>query len=82
MQGSVEDPGIIPRTLDTFFNSISTYSTLKYVSLSIASLTCVKVVKPDGYNGFGIQSEAEAIMDRQRLEYTSKPRTINKLVFH
>uniref|UniRef100_A0A5K3F5D3 Kinesin-like protein n=3 Tax=Mesocestoides corti TaxID=53468 RepID=A0A5K3F5D3_MESCO len=62
MQGTPKDPGLVPRTLDTIFNSISTYSTLKYV------------VKPNGHNGFRLQTEAEAIMDRQRLDYTSNPR--------
>ncbi|VDN99278.1 unnamed protein product [Rodentolepis nana] len=60
MQGSFEDPGLVPRTLDTVFNSIGSHLTLKYV------------IKPNGHNGFEIQSEAEAIMDRQRLEYSVK----------
>ncbi|VUZ52848.1 unnamed protein product [Hymenolepis diminuta] len=60
MQGSFEDPGLIPRTLDTVFNSIASHLTLKYV------------IKPNGHNGFEIQSEAEAIMDRQRLDYSVK----------
>ncbi|VDL90694.1 unnamed protein product [Schistocephalus solidus] len=63
MQGDLADPGLLPRSLDIIFNSISSYSTLKYV------------VKPTGQNGFVLQSEAEAIMDRQRLDYTCNPRT-------
>ncbi|VDK37128.1 unnamed protein product [Dibothriocephalus latus] len=63
MQGDLEDPGLLPRSLDIIFNSIASYSTLKYV------------VKPTGQNGFVLQSEAEAIMDRQRLDYTCNPRT-------
>ncbi|KAM3184999.1 hypothetical protein ACTXT7_007247 [Hymenolepis weldensis] len=60
MQGSFEDPGLVPRTLDTVFNSIASHLTLKYV------------IKPNSHNGFEIQSEAEAIMDRQRLDYSVK----------
>ncbi|VDK37597.1 unnamed protein product [Taenia asiatica] len=66
MQGMMSDPGLIPRALDTIFNSIASNSTLKYV------------VKSDGHNGFDLQTEAEAIMDRQRLDYSSRLRTPHK----
>ncbi|EUB62219.1 Kinesin-like protein KIF23 [Echinococcus granulosus] len=69
MQGTMSDPGLIPRTLDTIFNSIASNSTLKYV------------VKSDGHNGFDLQTEAEAIMDRQRFDYSSRPRTPYKSDF-
>ncbi|VDM19789.1 unnamed protein product, partial [Hydatigera taeniaeformis] len=52
MQGTMSDPGFIPRALDTIFNSIASNSTLKYVGLT-----------------------SEAIMDRQRFDYSSRLRT-------
>ncbi|KAH8861098.1 Kinesin-like protein KIF23 [Schistosoma japonicum] len=62
MEGSSKDPGILPRSLDVIFNSIGEFQTKKYV------------VKPDGMNGFVVQSEADALMDRHRFEYQQRSR--------
>ncbi|XP_015434193.1 PREDICTED: kinesin-like protein KIF23 isoform X2 [Dufourea novaeangliae] len=53
MTGEQQDPGIMPRCLDVIFNSIANYQTKKFV------------FKPDKLNGFDIQSEADAMLDRQ-----------------
>ncbi|KAL5109676.1 Kinesin-like protein KIF23 [Taenia crassiceps] len=76
MQGMMSDPGLIPRALDTIFNSIASSSTLKYVGFIF--VLHFKVVKSNGHNGFDLQTEAEAIMDRQRLEYSSRLRSSYK----
>ncbi|MCL4123359.1 UNVERIFIED_CONTAM: hypothetical protein GTU68_011918, partial [Idotea baltica] len=71
MEGSRHDGGIVRRTIDIIFNSISEYQTIKYV------------FKPDRMNGFDAQSEADAMLDRQRLDLIpslSKPRRNRK--FH
>ncbi|XP_043785195.1 kinesin-like protein KIF23 isoform X2 [Apis laboriosa] len=47
------DAGIMPRSLDVIFNSIANCQTKKFV------------FKPDKLNGFDIQSEADALLDRQ-----------------
>ncbi|CAH8476004.1 unnamed protein product [Schistosoma turkestanicum] len=62
MEGSSKDPGILPRSLDVIFNSIGQFQTKKYV------------VKPDGVNGFIIQSEADALMDRHRFDFQQRSR--------
>ncbi|RTG86358.1 uncharacterized protein DC041_0011888 [Schistosoma bovis] len=62
MEGSSKDPGILPRSLDVIFNSIGQFQTKKYV------------VKPDGLNGFIIQSEADALMDRHRSDFQQRSR--------
>uniref|UniRef100_A0A094ZKW9 Kinesin-like protein n=1 Tax=Schistosoma haematobium TaxID=6185 RepID=A0A094ZKW9_SCHHA len=62
MEGSSKDPGILPRSLDVIFNSIGQFQTKKYV------------VKPDGFNGFIIQSEADALMDRHRSDFQQRSR--------
>ncbi|XP_053972696.1 kinesin-like protein KIF23 [Hylaeus volcanicus] len=53
MSGNPNDPGIMPRTLDVIFNSIATCQAKKFL------------FKPDKLNGFDIQSEADALLDRQ-----------------
>lgn len=53
MTGEPQDPGIMPRCLDVIFNSIANYQTKKFI------------FKPDKLNGFDIQSEADAMLDRQ-----------------
>ncbi|XP_031829559.1 kinesin-like protein KIF23 [Nomia melanderi] len=53
MTGEPQDAGIMPRCLDVIFNSIANYQTKKFV------------FKPDKLNGFDIQSEADAMLDRQ-----------------
>ncbi|XP_060828110.1 kinesin-like protein KIF23 [Bombus pascuorum] len=53
MSGNLHDAGIMPRSLDVIFNSIANYQTKKFV------------FKPDKLNGFDIQSEVDALLDRQ-----------------
>ncbi|CAK9833665.1 Kinesin-like protein KIF23 [Anthophora retusa] len=53
MSGNVNDAGIMPRSLDIVFNSITNYQTKKFI------------FKPDKLNGFDIQSESDALLDRQ-----------------
>ncbi|XP_076647580.1 kinesin-like protein KIF23 [Halictus rubicundus] len=53
MTGGSQDAGIMPRCLDVIFNSIANYQTKKFV------------FKPDKLNGFDIQGEADAMLDRQ-----------------
>ncbi|XP_017885702.1 kinesin-like protein KIF23 isoform X2 [Ceratina calcarata] len=53
MTGDSSDPGIMPRCLDALFNSVANHQTKKFV------------FKPDKLNGFDIQSEADAMLDRQ-----------------
>ncbi|CAL8101395.1 unnamed protein product [Calicophoron daubneyi] len=62
MLGSSKEPGILPMALDVVFNSLDNKQTKKYV------------VKPDGFNGFDVQSESDAIMDRHRLDYQQRLR--------
>lgn len=56
MTGSQQDLGMLPRCLDTIFNSISFQQSKKYV------------FKPDKMNSFEIQSEAEAMLERQKRD--------------
>lgn len=53
MTGESQDAGIMPRCLDVIFNSIANYQTKKFI------------FKPDKLNGFDVQSEADAMLDRQ-----------------
>ncbi|CAL7933272.1 unnamed protein product [Xylocopa violacea] len=53
MSGNMHDMGIMPRSLDVIFNSISSCQTKKFI------------FKPDKLNGFNIQSETDALLDRQ-----------------
>lgn len=53
MSGNPYDIGIMPRSLDVIFNSIANYQAKKFI------------FKPDKLNGFDIQSEADALLDRQ-----------------
>ncbi|XP_072748061.1 kinesin-like protein KIF23 [Anoplolepis gracilipes] len=53
MTGDPQDAGIMPRCLDVIFNTITNYQTKKFV------------FKPDKLNGFDVQSEADAMLDRQ-----------------
>ena len=54
MIGTGKDGGVMPRCIDTIFNSIGMYKTNKYV------------FKSDKLNGFDIQSEGEAIIEYQQ----------------
>ncbi|XP_045468256.1 kinesin-like protein KIF23 [Harmonia axyridis] len=52
LSGEPSDPGIMPRCINSIFNTIGNYQTPKFT------------VKPDRMNGFQIQSENDAIQDR------------------
>ena len=56
MTGNVDKPGFLPRCLDMIFTSIGDYQANKYVFL------------PDGMNSFSIQSETDALQDRQERD--------------
>jgi len=58
MTGEPQNGGIMPRCLDVIFNSIASYQAKKFV------------FKPDRMNGFDIQSDADALMDRQNELYS------------
>lgn len=53
MTGDINDGGIMPRCIDVIFNSITNYQAKKYV------------FKPDKLNGFEVQSDADALLERQ-----------------
>ncbi|XP_047370546.1 kinesin-like protein KIF23 [Vespa velutina] len=53
MTGDSSQDGIMPRCFDVIFNSIMNYQTKKFI------------FKPDKLNGFDLQSEADAMLDRQ-----------------
>ncbi|CAG5118902.1 unnamed protein product, partial [Candidula unifasciata] len=56
MTGRPEDQGILPRCLDVIFNSIGQQQASKYV------------FRPDRLNGFEVQSEADAMLERQKRD--------------
>ncbi|KAK3602017.1 hypothetical protein CHS0354_027020 [Potamilus streckersoni] len=56
MTGTPQDQGMLPRCLDVLFNSIGHYQSKKYV------------FKPDKMNGYEVQSEADAMMERQKKD--------------
>ncbi|XP_052261516.1 kinesin-like protein KIF23 isoform X2 [Dreissena polymorpha] len=56
MTGTPQDQGILPRCLDVLFNSIGEYQSKKYV------------FRPDKLNGFEVQSEADAMVERQKKD--------------
>ncbi|XP_015598667.1 kinesin-like protein KIF23 [Cephus cinctus] len=58
MMGDARDGGIMPRCLDVLFNSIANYQAKKFV------------FKPDKLNGFDVQSDADAMLDRQTELHT------------
>ncbi|XP_046433171.1 kinesin-like protein KIF23 [Neodiprion fabricii] len=53
MTGEPQNGGIMPRSLDVIFNSIANFQAKKFV------------FKPDKLNGFDVQSETDAMLDRQ-----------------
>ena len=57
MTGTVKEPGLLPRSLDMIFGSIIDLQASKYRFI------------PDDMNGFDIQSEAEAMLQRQEKDY-------------
>ncbi|XP_071941974.1 kinesin-like protein KIF23 isoform X2 [Antedon mediterranea] len=56
MQGTPGDGGILPRALDVLFNSIGELQAKKYV------------FRPDLCNGMDVQTEADAMMERQKRD--------------
>ncbi|CAH0556680.1 unnamed protein product [Brassicogethes aeneus] len=70
LTGDENNPGIMPRCIDTIFNSIGDNQAPKYV------------IKSDKMNGFEIQSETEAYRDRMQedraaLKTPKTPRRVN-----
>lgn len=63
LTGDPQNPGILPRTLDTLFNSIQGKQLEKYT------------VKNDGQNGFYVQNERDALHDRQQTVVKNTPST-------
>lgn len=61
MSGNLHDAGIMPRSLNVIFNSIANCQAKRLV------------FKPDKLNGFDIQSEADAVLDRQNEVQRSAP---------
>ena len=59
--GSQQDGGIMPRCIDVIFNSIVNFQARRFV------------FKPDRLNSFDVQTEADAMLDRQR-EILSTPK--------
>ncbi|XP_046753871.1 kinesin-like protein KIF23 isoform X2 [Diprion similis] len=53
MTGEPQNGGIMPRCLDVIFNSIANFQAKKFI------------FKPDKLNGFDVQSETDAMLDRQ-----------------
>ncbi|KAJ8920904.1 hypothetical protein NQ315_015697 [Exocentrus adspersus] len=62
LTGEQNNPGIMPRCIDTIFNSIGDLQAPKFV------------IKSDKMNGFEVQSEEDAMQDRM-AEVRSKSRT-------
>ncbi|KDR20500.1 hypothetical protein L798_04887, partial [Zootermopsis nevadensis] len=58
MTGDPQNGGVMPRCLDVIFNSIGSYQAKKFV------------FKPDRMNGFDIQSDGDALLDRQKELYS------------
>ncbi|XP_059421014.1 kinesin-like protein KIF23 isoform X4 [Carassius carassius] len=64
MTGSPGQGGLLPRSLDMIFNSISPYQAKRYV------------FKPDDKNGMEVQNQVDALLDRQKRDsQTSVPKT-------
>ncbi|XP_018328001.1 kinesin-like protein KIF23 [Agrilus planipennis] len=66
LTGEPNNPGIMPRCIDTLFNTIANFQTQKYV------------IKSDKMNGFEIQSESDAVEDRFRETRTNKISKTNR----
>lgn len=69
LTGEQNNPGIMPRCIDTIFNSIGDFQAPKFI------------IKSDKMNGFEVQTEEDAIQDRL-AEVRSKTRTprLNKKI--
>ncbi|XP_039267147.2 kinesin-like protein KIF23 [Styela clava] len=61
MTGTVDNPGFLPRSLDMLFNSLEGVLATKYSFI------------PDNMNGFSVQPEADAMLEKQEREIL--PRT-------
>lgn len=61
MTGTVDNPGFLPRSLDMLFNSLDGVLATKYSFV------------PDNMNGFSVQTEADAMLEKQEREIM--PRT-------
>ncbi|XP_071825337.1 kinesin-like protein KIF23 isoform X3 [Apostichopus japonicus] len=73
MQGTTQEGGVLPRCLDVIFNSLGDLQAKKYV------------FRPDRANGMDVQTEADAMMERQKKDLmpltqrtTSTPRRKEK----
>lgn len=60
MTGTKNDPGIMPRSLDVLFNSVTPFLAGKYV------------FKPDKMNRFEIQTEADAKFEKESIVLKQK----------
>uniref|UniRef100_A0A3Q3L3I1 Kinesin-like protein n=1 Tax=Mastacembelus armatus TaxID=205130 RepID=A0A3Q3L3I1_9TELE len=66
MTGSPGQGGLLPRSLDMIFNSIGSFQAKRYV------------FKTDDKNGMDVQSEVDALLERQRRENSlSAPKTLS-----
>lgn len=65
MTGESNDPGLMPRCINTLFNTVGNHQTPKYL------------IKSDKMNGFEVQTPADALSDRLR-EAKCKPKTLLK----
>ncbi|XP_075946036.1 kinesin-like protein KIF23 [Anarhichas minor] len=63
MTGSPGQGGLLPRSLDMLFNSIGPYHAKRYV------------LKTDDKNGIEVQNEVDALLERQKRENMSFPKT-------
>lgn len=65
MQGTPDDGGVMSRAIDVLFNSIQH-------RLVVAK----RLIIPDGFNGFSVQTQAQAMLDRQQemINERQKPR--------
>lgn len=69
LNGDQNDPGIMPRCIDTLFNSIGEYQAPKWI------------IKSDRMNGFEIQTEDDASQDRLKAKSIGKTPKSQKWVY-
>ncbi|KAL3284690.1 hypothetical protein HHI36_018839 [Cryptolaemus montrouzieri] len=65
LSGEPNNPGIMPRCIDTLFNTIDEFQAPKFM------------IKPDKMNGFEIQAENDAVKDRL-FENRANAKTLSK----
>ncbi|XP_051580684.1 kinesin-like protein KIF23 isoform X5 [Myxocyprinus asiaticus] len=69
MTGSPGQGGLLPRSLDMIFNSIGPYQAKRFV------------FKPDDKNGMEVQTQVDALLDRQKRDsQTSVPKTPSRRI--